>query len=323
MSPGTTVVPPTPPLFDEARLAVAGFLARYSGPTRKSYATDLRHTLPGAPRSNSTFSTPAGPTSSCGPGPWRIEACLGPPSAGGFPPSPASTASLSSTASSSTRRRSTSDGPRSTPSRPRSASTAWSWAHSSPRAPPPAWSPCPGVPARAAGVGSAQISTSSTLRSSGAIAPSPCWARAPSSPSSRYRPRWAEPSAWPLVRAPAGRSCAVPREIGSTARARLGLSARLAKRAGVTKHISPHSLRHSFITAALDAGRPAPRRADRRPSRRSADHHAVRPGSHQPRPPRQLHRHRLHRRGFVDQVVPKGGRERPARSIPGRPEERA
>jgi len=31
---------------------------------------------------------------------------------------------------------------------------------------------------------------------------------------------------------------------------------KLAKRAGVTKHISPHSLRHSFITAALDAGVP-------------------------------------------------------------------
>ncbi len=31
---------------------------------------------------------------------------------------------------------------------------------------------------------------------------------------------------------------------------------RLAKAAGVSKHISPHSLRHSFITAALDAGVP-------------------------------------------------------------------
>jgi site-specific recombinase XerD len=29
---------------------------------------------------------------------------------------------------------------------------------------------------------------------------------------------------------------------------------RLSKRAGISKHISPHSLRHSFITAALDAG---------------------------------------------------------------------
>jgi site-specific recombinase XerD len=42
MSTSTTVVPPTPPLFDEARLAIAGFLTRYSGATRKSYATDLR-----------------------------------------------------------------------------------------------------------------------------------------------------------------------------------------------------------------------------------------------------------------------------------------
>jgi site-specific recombinase XerD len=31
---------------------------------------------------------------------------------------------------------------------------------------------------------------------------------------------------------------------------------RLAKRAGITKHISPQSLRHSFITAALYAGVP-------------------------------------------------------------------
>jgi site-specific recombinase XerD len=39
----TELVAPTRPLFDEARLAVAGFLARYSGPTRVSYAADLRH----------------------------------------------------------------------------------------------------------------------------------------------------------------------------------------------------------------------------------------------------------------------------------------
>jgi integrase len=31
---------------------------------------------------------------------------------------------------------------------------------------------------------------------------------------------------------------------------------RLARHAGIAKHISPHSLRHSFITAALDAGVP-------------------------------------------------------------------
>jgi site-specific recombinase XerD len=62
---------------------------------------------------------------------------------------------------------------------------------------------------------------------------------------------------------------------------------RLAKRAGVTKHISPHSLRHSFITAALDAGVPlrdvqiAARHADPRTTTRydrardNLDRHAV------------------------------------------------
>jgi integrase/recombinase XerD len=36
------LVPPSRPLFDEARLAVGGFLARYSGNTRAGYACDLR-----------------------------------------------------------------------------------------------------------------------------------------------------------------------------------------------------------------------------------------------------------------------------------------
>jgi len=42
MPTDTTIVKPAAPLFDEARLAIAGFLARYSGPTRISYTTDLR-----------------------------------------------------------------------------------------------------------------------------------------------------------------------------------------------------------------------------------------------------------------------------------------
>src|SRR3954463_6816333 len=37
------LVRPESLLFDEARLAVAGFLARYSGPTRVSYTADLRY----------------------------------------------------------------------------------------------------------------------------------------------------------------------------------------------------------------------------------------------------------------------------------------
>jgi len=54
MSTDTTIVKPTTPLFDEARLAIAGFLARYSGPTRVSYPTDpapvLRLVRPARPR---------------------------------------------------------------------------------------------------------------------------------------------------------------------------------------------------------------------------------------------------------------------------------
>jgi integrase len=61
----------------------------------------------------------------------------------------------------------------------------------------------------------------------------------------------------------------------------------LAGRAGITKRISPHSLRHSFITAALDAGVPlrdvqeAASHADPRTTmrydrgRRSLDRHAT------------------------------------------------
>ena len=35
--PTTEIVTPDRPLFDEARLEVAGFLARFSSPTRASY----------------------------------------------------------------------------------------------------------------------------------------------------------------------------------------------------------------------------------------------------------------------------------------------
>ncbi len=42
MPTDTTIVKPTAPIFDEGRLAIAGFLARYSGTTRTSYTTDLR-----------------------------------------------------------------------------------------------------------------------------------------------------------------------------------------------------------------------------------------------------------------------------------------
>jgi integrase/recombinase XerD len=71
---------------------------------------------------------------------------------------------------------------------------------------------------------------------------------------------------------------------------------RLARRAGIGKRISPHSLRHSFITAALDAGVPVRDVPGGRLARRPGHDHALRPGPPVPRPARHLHRGRRRRR---------------------------
>jgi site-specific recombinase XerD len=52
---------------------------------------------------------------------------------------------------------------------------------------------------------------------------------------------------------------------------------RVARRAGITKRVGPHTLRHAFITAAYQFRhwRPASRRLGGRLTRRSAHHHAL------------------------------------------------
>ena len=71
---------------------------------------------------------------------------------------------------------------------------------------------------------------------------------------------------------------------------------RLARVAGISKRVGPHSLRHSFITAARDAGVPlrdvqeAASRADPRTTMRYDRARSV------PRPPRHLHRRHVRRR---------------------------
>ena len=72
--------------------------------------------------------------------------------------------------------------------------------------------------------------------------------------------------------------------------------ARIAKAAGIPRHISPHSLRHAAITNAPGRRRAAPRRAYPRPTRRPPNHRALRPRPRQPRPPRSPLPHRLRRR---------------------------
>ena len=48
-----------------------------------------------------------------------------------------------------------------------------------------------------------------------------------------------------------------------------------ARRAGIAKAVTPHTLRHAFITAAFGCRGPAARRAGGRLARRSADDDAV------------------------------------------------
>src|SRR5690349_15744757 len=73
--------------------------------------------------------------------------------------------------------------------------------------------------------------------------------------------------------------------------------ARVAKTAGIPRHISPHSLRHAAITNALDAGVPL---RDAQILARHADPRttALRPRPRQPRPPWRPFPHRLRRRGL-------------------------
>jgi integrase len=75
-----------------------------------------------------------------------------------------------------------------------------------------------------------------------------------------------------------------------------GMVKRLARRAGITKRISPHSLRHSYITATRDAGVPL-RDVQETASHADPPHHdALRPGPGLARPSRHLHRRHVPRR---------------------------
>ncbi len=67
----TQLLPPSRPLFDEARLAVGGFLARYAGNTRAGYACDLRAWLASCAQLASRCSPSAAPTSNATPAGWR------------------------------------------------------------------------------------------------------------------------------------------------------------------------------------------------------------------------------------------------------------
>jgi len=80
--------------------------------------------------------------------------------------------------------------------------------------------------------------------------------------------------------------------------------ARIAKAAGIPRHISPHSLGHAAITNALDAGVPL---RDAQILARHADpphHRALRPHPRQPRPTRRPLPDRIRRRRLNGLVSP-------------------
>ena len=77
----------------------------------------------------------------------------------------------------------------------------------------------------------------------------------------------------------------------------------MTRRAGIAKHVTPHTMRHAFITAALDAGVPL------RDVQEAASHADPRTTMRYDRARTSLDRHphrcRVHRRGSPVIVYPK------------------
>lgn len=76
-SPSVVIALAEPAFTNAERLALAGFVAGYTGLTRDAYALDLRSTPAGASSIMSACSMPERRTSSASPGNWKPGAALG------------------------------------------------------------------------------------------------------------------------------------------------------------------------------------------------------------------------------------------------------
>ena len=74
------LVPVAPVFTNTERLALAGFLAGYSGLTREAYELDLRQYASWCHQHHLRLFQAAVPTSSASPATWRLAAGPGPPS---------------------------------------------------------------------------------------------------------------------------------------------------------------------------------------------------------------------------------------------------
>ena len=86
--PSAALVPVTPVFTKTERLALAGFLAGYSGLTRQANELDLRQYAAWCQHSPLRLFA-AAPTSRASPATWRTAAAPAPPSPGGCAPGPA------------------------------------------------------------------------------------------------------------------------------------------------------------------------------------------------------------------------------------------
>jgi len=101
-TPSTVLVPITPVFSPAERLALAGFLAAYSGLTRQAYELDLRQFASWCQQHQLRLSVPGVPILSSSPGTWRPAAGPGPLSPAACAPLPGSTATPSKKNSSTT-----------------------------------------------------------------------------------------------------------------------------------------------------------------------------------------------------------------------------
>ena len=288
-TPTTAVARYQPVLSDVERITMLGFLAGYRGYTRDAYALDLRQFTAWCWQHEHRLFDVRRVDIECFARDLEDRGKARGRSPAGCARSSGSTATPRRKASSSTRRRCTSAGRASTTSL---TSPTWTATSSASSSSPPACRrprPRPGVAVGAewaAGLGGDRRQHRSARPRTRASHPD----RVAQGPQARHHAAGParRPSNRPRRRRTPRRADLRRSRPPATRSARGGrIVRRVARRAGITKRVGPHTLRHAFITAALDAGVPlrdvqeAASHADPRTtmrydrSRQSIDRHAT------------------------------------------------